>query len=639
MTNLFKFFHLSILCLLIPCSEIAAQESSSDIIDRLEAKSDRIEKDSSYIETLMSYVWDYARKDRVVSFHFLDRVEAFADSVGNTYKGEKMIYYRGVLLKNERKFAESEAYFKRFQQLKIAQKDTQWMAACHNVLLNLYVDMREFERATEEAEKSIKLYEITKDTAGQVRVLSRIGTLLGQSGNLKKGLQYVRKAYELGANTKDYETYSYVINDMGYNYEMQEKYDSAVHYYTEFKDFMLQHDMPTSLTYAHFNIGTTHKKAGKLQEALAESEKAIETAIAAKDNGMKGAAIFLKGSILADLDRYDEAYSLMKNVPDEDLTLEDQAALYNVSYRYHKKNRNAAQALSYHEKWKDATDSLKNASITSAVAEVEAKYETEKKDAEIETLALKDELNQSVIRGRNTWIAMLGLGLVALALLLFRIFSQNKLITAQKAELTAALDDKTVLLKEIHHRVKNNLQVISSLLGLQSRYVDDTVAQDVLKVSKSRVQSMALLHQKLYSNKDLKTVNVKLYFEDLIANLMSTYQIDDNKVKFEMGVQDLLLDIDTIVPIGLITNELLSNALKHAFTDQNQGQISVSLRDVDGMHRLIVRDNGKGLPFDTLPQKADSLGLQLIKSFTEKLDGHITIRNEEGATFQIDIPK
>ena len=613
-------------------------QSTAAIIDSLESKSSQITGDTAYIETLMSYVWDHARKDRGVSYHFLEKVQAYSDSTGIAYKREKMIYYRGVLLKNDRKFHESEEYFKEFQKLKIARKDTQWMAACHNVLLNLYVDMREFEKATLEAERAVQLYEVTSDTVGIVRVQSRIGTLLGQFGNLAKGLQYVQEAYHLGKNIKDYETYSYVINDMGYNYEMQEKYDTSVLYYEEFRDYTMEHDMLTGLAYAHFNLGTVKNKSGLLQEAIAESELALEAAVNTNDQGMQAAATFLKGTILADLEKYDEAYQLMKEVPNDDLALEEQSALYNVYYRYFKKQNNAQQALHYHEQWKEVTDSLKNVSITKAVSEVEARYESERKDAEIETLGLKDELNQSKIKGRNRWIGLLGLGLACMAFLLYRIVKQKQVIGRQKEQLTVALADKNVLLKEIHHRVKNNLQVISSLLGLQSRYVDDDVAQDVLKVSKSRVQSMALLHQKLYSNKDLKTVNVKQYFEDLVSNLMSTYQVNEGEITFQMDVDDLLLDIDTIVPIGLITNELISNTLKHAFTDQDGGSVSVSLKEVANNYILKVSDDGKGLPFDKLPQRSQSLGIQLIKSFADKLGGTVSVASPSGAEFIITIP-
>jgi len=352
--------------------------------------------------------------------------------------------------------------------------------------------------------------------------------------------------------------------------------------------------MLTGLAYAHFNLGTVKNKSGLLQEAIAESELALEAAVNTNDQGMQAAATFLKGTILADLEKYDEAYQLMKEVPNDDLALEEQSALYNVYYRYFKKQNNAQQALHYHEQWKEVTDSLKNVSITKAVSEVEARYESERKDAEIETLGLKDELNQSKIKGRNRWIGLLGLGLACMAFLLYRIVKQKQVIGRQKEQLTVALADKNVLLKEIHHRVKNNLQVISSLLGLQSRYVDDDVAQDVLKVSKSRVQSMALLHQKLYSNKDLKTVNVKQYFEDLVSNLMSTYQVNEGEITFQM--------------------------------------------DVDDNYVLKVSDDGKGLPFDKLPQRSQSLGIQLIKSFADKLGGTVSVASPSGAEFIITIP-
>ena len=629
--------HIIVLLTLVPILGIA--QSSQYLIDSLEAKSSAIKSDSAYVSTLMSYVWDHARLDRTVSFHFLDRVEKYADSIKMSYKRDKMIYYRGVLLKNERSFAESEKYFKKFQKIKVEKNDTQWMAACHNVLLNLYSDMDLHEKASIEADKAIRLYELTKDTIGIVRVGSRIGTLLTQFGNTDTGMEYVRNAYKLGENISDYATYAYVINDMGYGYELQGKLDSAQYYYSKFKDYSKAHNLVYNEGFASFNLGTVFQKKGELDNALTQVRYAIKVADKFKDKSMQNSARLLAAEILGKQDRYEEAFAVIKDVDESNLELEDLVSKSSLYYEYHKKKNNLKEALVYHEQWKAYNDSLRSVKIIEAINEVEAKYETAKKDQEIETLALKDELNQTRISGRNKWIAFLGLGLAGLGFLLYRIFKQNKLITAQKDDLSLALNDKNVLLKEIHHRVKNNLQVISSLLGLQSRYVKDDVAQDALRVSKSRVQSMALLHQKLYGNKDLKSVNVKQYYIDLVENLISTYSIDESKIKFEVDVDDLNLDIDTIVPIGLITNELISNALKHAFTDQEYGNVYISLKEKAAHYELIVRDNGKGLPFTELPQKSGSLGIQLIKSFTEKLEGTVSVSSDGGAIFTITLAK
>ena len=194
-----------------------------------------------------------------------------------------------------------------------------------------------------------------------------------------------------------------------------------------------------------------------------------------------------------------------------------------------------------------------------------------------------------------------------------------------------ALQANKMLMKEIHHRVKNNLQVVSSLLGLQSRYINDDHALAAIKTGRSRVQSMSILHQNLYSNDLIKNVDIKKYFEDLGINLFNTYNLRDKEIEFKTDIDDIELDVDTVVPMGLITNELISNALKYAFVDQQKGEIFLKVKHLGQKIHLQVSDNGRGLPFDELPHRSDSLGIQLIKSFAEKLEAEINIQNNNGA--------
>ena len=202
-------------------------------------------------------------------------------------------------------------------------------------------------------------------------------------------------------------------------------------------------------------------------------------------------------------------------------------------------------------------------------------------------------------------------------------------------KLKASVREKEILIQEIHHRVKNNMQIISSLLNLQSRYVEDEEAVDLLKESQNRVKSMAMIHEKLYQSADLTQINFVDYIQSLVSNLLYSYNIKSDHIKPILEVDDVNLNIETAVPCGLIISELVSNSLKYAFPDGMKGEIFVSLKVVDEWYELTIRDNGIGLPDEFDLEKIDSLGLLLVTSLTEQIDGKITIKSIKGTEFKI----
>jgi PAS domain S-box-containing protein len=203
-------------------------------------------------------------------------------------------------------------------------------------------------------------------------------------------------------------------------------------------------------------------------------------------------------------------------------------------------------------------------------------------------------------------------------------------------QIKASLREKDVLLKEIHHRVKNNLQVISSLLYLQSRGVEDDQALEMFRDSESRVRSMALVHERLYQSPDLARIDFGEYIRSLANSLFRSYGINTNVIKLKIKVGDVLLGVDTAIPCGLIINELVSNSLKHAFPDGKAGEIRIELRSGDhGKFSLMVSDNGIGLPKYMDFRNTESLGLQLINTLVEQLEGTIELDRSGGTTFKI----
>ena len=218
----------------------------------------------------------------------------------------------------------------------------------------------------------------------------------------------------------------------------------------------------------------------------------------------------------------------------------------------------------------------------------------------------------------------------------FRDISDRKLAELRTRE---SLREKEILLKEIHHRVKNNMAIISSLLLLQAETFDDPNIVRVLQASQSRIRSMALVHEKLYQAENLAKIDVSEYINSLARHISQLKGINRNKVSLMISVENIFLGIDLAIPCGLVINELLSNAFKYAFPGDRTGEIRIHMRLKDNQaYELVISDNGVGLPEHIDIQNPSSFGLQLVQLLNKQLAGTIEVNREKGTTFTIEFP-
>lgn len=224
------------------------------------------------------------------------------------------------------------------------------------------------------------------------------------------------------------------------------------------------------------------------------------------------------------------------------------------------------------------------------------------------------------------------------ALLRHRVQRLQDMLKRQQAEyqIKVSLREKEALLKEIHHRVKNNLQIISSLLELQSYSIKDSEILDLFRESQNRVRLMALVHEKLYQSNDLGKVSFVEYVKTLSSHLLYSYQVDSNDIEVMIKIDDIALNIDTAVPCGLIINELMSNALKYAFSKAKKGIITIEAARTDNnQFSLIFQDNGVGISQDFDVTQTETLGLQLVISLADQLEGDLEVLTDSGTTFRL----
>lgn len=213
----------------------------------------------------------------------------------------------------------------------------------------------------------------------------------------------------------------------------------------------------------------------------------------------------------------------------------------------------------------------------------------------------------------------------------------------KKAELVIQknLEEKEILLKEIHHRVKNNLQVISSLLNLQLNLVEEENARSVLLNSKNRILSMSKIHEMLYQSKDLSKIEYRKYVEVLINNLIESLKGNNAEIKVDIDIKNLFLNISTAIPLGLLINEIISNALKHGIKENDKGNLSISIHEVSGKKMVMeIGDDGKGYKGSHVTNISPTLGFQLMNSLTEQLNG-VLVKNEKekGTNYRLEFER
>ena len=468
-----------------------------------------------------------------------------------------------------------------------------------NLLNNIGVIYRitnQTEEAIEIYQRGLTIYNSNKDSFMIMTAHQNIGVAYTYQNNLDSAIYHLDRSNEILEITNNRQELPSLLNAFAEAYyNCGQDYDNARKYVIQAEKIGLEFGNQEYLS-----------KIYLLKSEIESGDNKINAAIEALVKGFK---------IIDSTDRQDIKLDFYQQAA----TVYDQSGDEGRSLEYLK---------NYMALYKDvqATEKLK------AIADAQKKYESIEKEKEIDRLRYEEELS-SLRVSRQRWLLVLaGLSLLVLSYLMYRMFRQNEEIQQKNGIISKSLAEKEILLKEIHHRVKNNLHFISALLGLQTDHISDQVALDALQEGQDRVQSMALIHQDLYQRDDLTSVSVKDYFVKLTEGLFDSYNIHPDNISLQLFVADLDLDVDTVIPIGLIVNELVSNCLKYAFSIGEKGVISVSLQEIDDRLILTVSDNGKGIAQTEIDNLGDSLGYKLIQALSAQLNGSYQIDGEHGGT-------
>ncbi|NRD18950.1 tetratricopeptide repeat protein [Winogradskyella eckloniae] len=463
---------------------------------------------------------------------------------------------------------------------------------------------------------------------GESCVLNNLlANFYNQMKEFDKASIYYDNAYQGAIALKSYVNAGIIISNKGEMLLNQGDNQKALDHFEEGKIFKEKGKAPIrSLMNSSLNIGNAHSKLKNYDEALTnlyEAHNYYEKA--AISENLTIAKNYL-GNLFIETENYDlaikncnEAKDIALKIGNIELTSEACECLakaYKATGKYN-------LALENYELYTKANDSIFNANNIKKQTQQEMQYEFNKTE-ELNAVALQAKEKQSKL---YSYLAALGLLLVlVLSFFFYKNKKQSNKLSKQKKLLEASVDEKNILLKETHHRVKNSFQIVSSLLYLQSENVEDKEAKIAIKEAENRVRSMVLIHQRLYNKDELIGINTKDYFNDLVTDIFESHQFKSQPISYELDIEPLVLDIETTTPIGLILNELIVNTLKHAF-DEVTEESKIIIKFYKDAENLILNviDNGKGFEGEI---KNTSFGITLMKALSKKLKASLNYQSE-----------
>lgn len=599
-----------------------------------------VDDSKQVIDSLLNEAWAEARTQPNKSIRLLKSIEEIQARQDTPHKADVVSYYYGVFYKNLNLFDESEVYFNEYESFHEARDNKRRVAAVNMAKANLYSDKGDLPKSMEAVSKALRQYEALNDTAGVIIAGSKMGYLLTEVGRYDEALAYNRKSNVLSKQSQniDQEVISYT--NIALVFEKQQLYDSALVGHTKAYDIGETIDDSYGKVINRYNMANILDKMGRIDASVPYVMACMQLADSIDIPSLRAASRTLYAKLKLQQGDADGAATLLDSLAgnlDYELGLRDKKELYELLAEAYSSKGDYKKAFEHQQTFKALSDSILGKDSRDKISELEIIYETEKQEQTIALLDVENRTSQALIAQKDRTILIIALGLSLLTLLSLVLYVLIRKYVKQKKALSKAVSDKDVLLREIHHRVKNNLQIVSSLLSLQGRTIQDETALRAINDGKSRVRSMALIHQNLYQRENLTGVNVQGYLTKLAEELTQTYQIDTEKVTLELNVEPLELDVDTLVPLGLIINELITNAFKYAFPGERTGTLSVSLQITDGVLILEVQDDGIG--YDQKNVRQDSFGQKLVRSLVKQLNGTMEVNSDEGTHAILEVRK
>ncbi len=533
-------------------------------------------------------------------------------------------------------------------------KETQ---AVYNFLSQAEIQKANYEEALKNGLAAEKIALSVNDNSLQMSsICSNVGMVYYYLRQNDDAMRYWEKALIIAKKNKDNGYVRTVANNMSTMLIRQKKFDQAIAMIKEYKakypiddqQFEMREDYILFSTYTitkqFKNAEAYYKKLvghyGENGEKFDNQTSLLRSFVFYHYQTKNYPAMYREATLFD---------SLAKKSGNDMLRSENHLILFKADST----QRKYADAITHYQLYKKFSDSVFNGEKSKQIGSLKIQFETEQKDKNIQLLTQKGKLQDIQIEN-DAFIKYVFIGSI-LVLILFAALLYNrsrlknnankklelkrKQIDEQNEQLKKLLAEKEWLLKEIHHRVKNNLQIVISLLNTQSAYLDNEDALMAIQNSQHRMHAMSLIHQKLYQSDNLSMIDMSWYMYELINYIRECYS-SENKIKFTVNAEKVFLDVAQAVPMGLIINEAVINTTKYAFPDDKKGEVIVSFKNTgNDNYELIISDNGVGLPAGFDMDATESLGMNLMRGLTDQLDGNFSIENNNGLKITITFRK
>ena len=524
--------------------------------------------------------------------------------------------------------------------LKIAQKlDDRSRIA--RALYLLGCEEQVFERyasSIKYLQQSYQLYDELKMYKKVIKCTNKIAQVLDTQQDYDSALKYFKKTLELSQkfDYPEYEAYSYVsIGNIENDY--LGKYQSALENYRKGISLCKKLKLNEAYYGGLLNLSGLYKNSKDYDKALKTLEEPIKFYHENNTYGGYAEAMALekKGEILYEKKDYSLAQQItlksLQLVENQAQSLQLRVESTDLLRKIYDAQNNIPAAYETQKRWRVLYDTLTNQNARKTVATLQTQFETVQKETQIQELDEQNHAQQTQLIWAISGFTVLLVSLVG-GYYLYQKLNQNKLkVEEQSLQLT-------ILMKELHHRVKNNLAIVSSLLSMQSNRLEDKNAAKAVREGQMRVQAMSLIHQRLYKTDDVSTVNIKDYFTELAESLMQAYGHTPDDFDLTIEVENPALDVDLAIPLGLIVNELITNSFKYAYEGIERPTLYISLKN-DKEITLKIQDNGIGIDEKLVNQKSNSFGQKLIKGLSKQLRGTYKFENNQGTHFELSFPR
>lgn len=528
----------------------------------------------------------------------------------------------------------------------------------YNTLSNSYLEIGQYQKYIElisqkyQTLKSFnpELYSLSSEKRDFANVYYKIKQYQKARSYYFKSLSALSDSTTLKAEQ------SSLLNDIALTFDSEQKSDSAYYYYNKALELAKVSSFKTKNTLlykAHF-INVIESAIANLDQSPANYnylihclKKEANGAVLIEESNIYLSAWSKLGELHYKQIEYSKALFYASKIDSVFNLIDGYSELYINNIRLKAKiavaKNQAVLGNSLFDRIKFLNDSIANRKSNDLIEIAAVIYETAEKEKEIQqqrlTLIEKNHVIQQERKKQVLFI--ISTFLLLLILFLFYLFTQKlkkqkTLIENQKSQLSNSLEQKEILLREVHHRVKNNLQTVSSILYKQAQKSSDKNVKSMMEEGQNRIKSMALIHQKLYQTDDFRNIDMKSYIEDLTNNILTSNQQTDTVIELELNLSETNFHIDVAIPLGLILNELLTNAYKYAFVGRLKGKVSVSITEKEKYQfEMKVMDNGIGLPENMKEKTQDSLGISLVEGLAWQLRGSLQYHTNQGSVFTI----